>query len=180
VTTPRILERRIAYASTYLDVVEKTVDLGGTRGVETFWSVRTAGYTAVVAVTEDGRIPLVRQFRPAVEAHVLELPSGAIDPGESPAEAARRELLEETGCESRELTPLGRLHVDSGRFETQQWGFFAQGVRIVDAAPSGDEELDVLFVRPEELRASILSGEFNLAAHVAMVGLALLSGRLAP
>jgi ADP-ribose pyrophosphatase len=179
VTTPRILARRVAYASTYLDVVEKEVDLGGTRGVETFWSVRTAGYTAIVAVTDDGWIPLVRQYRPAVETHVLELPSGAIDPGESPDEAARRELLEETGCESRDLIPLGRLHVDSGRFETQQWAFFASDARVVETVPSGDEELDVLFVRPKELRASIVSGEFNLSAHVAMVGLALLSGRLA-
>ena len=178
-TAPRILERRVAYASTYLDVVEKEVDLGGTRGIETFWSVHTAGYTAIVAVTEDHRIPLVRQYRPAVETHVLELPSGAIELGESPAEAARRELREETGCESRHLIPLGRLHVDSGRFETQQWAFFAPSARIVDAAPSGDEELEVLFVRPEELRAFIVRGEFNLSAHVAMIGLAMLSGRLA-
>ncbi len=178
-TTPRIRERRVAYASPYLDVVEKEVDLGGMRGIETFWSVRTAGYTAILAVTEDGRIPLVRQYRPAVETHVLELPSGAIEQGESPAEAARRELLEETGCEGRDLAPLGRLHVDSGRFETQQWAFFASNARIVENVPSGDEELDVLFVQPDELRASILTGEFNLSAHVAMVGLALLAGRLA-
>ena len=110
---------------------------------------------------------------------MLELPSGAIEQGESPAEAARRELLEETGCEGRDLAPLGRLHVDSGRFETQQWAFFASNARIVENVPSGDEELDVLFVQPNELRASILTGEFNLSAHVAMVGLALLAGRLA-
>ena len=169
----------MAYESPYVDVVEKDVELGGERGVETFWSVRTAAYAAILAVTEDGRIPLVRQFRPAVETHVLELPSGAIDPGETPAEAARRELLEETGCQSRELIPLGRLHVDSGRFETQQWAFFASEVRIVDGAPSSEEDLEVLFVRPHELRPAIVSGEFNLSAHVAIVGLAVLSGRLA-
>ena len=63
---------------------------------------------------------------------MLELPSGAIEPGEAPEAAARRELLEETGCEAGELVSLGQFHVDSGRLETQQWAFFAPDVRIVD------------------------------------------------
>ena len=125
---PRIVDRGLAFESPYVAVVEKQVDLGGARGVETFWLVRTARYTAIVTVTEDGRIPLVRQYRPVVEAYALELPSGAIDPGETPAQAARRELLEETGCQCREMIPLGRLHVDWGRFETQQWEFYAAGL----------------------------------------------------
>jgi ADP-ribose pyrophosphatase len=177
VSGPRILDRRLAYESRYVDVVEKQVDLGGARGVETFWSVRTGGYAAVVALTDDGMIPLVSQYRPAVEAHVLELPSGTIEDGESPADAAQRELLEETGCRCDEMLPLGRLHVDSGRFETQQWAFFAPGAWVV-GPPTGDEELNLRFVSPRDLRASILSGDFNHAAHVAMVGLAFLSGRL--
>ena len=65
-----------------------------------------------------------------------------IEQGESPADAARRELLEETGCRCDEARPLGRLHVDSGRFETQQWAFFASEAQVVDV-PSGDEELSL-------------------------------------
>jgi ADP-ribose pyrophosphatase len=179
VTEPRILDRRVVWESPYVRVVAKNVDLGRPRGVETFWSVGTAGYTAVVATTRDGRIPLVRQYRPAVETHVLELPSGAIDGDETPDAAARRELLEETGCEAGALVPLGQLHVDSGRLETQQWAFFAPDVRIVNERPTGEESLEVIFVTPRELERLVLSGEFNLAAHVAMVGLATLTGRLA-
>jgi ADP-ribose pyrophosphatase len=178
VTAPRILDRRLAWESPFVRVVEKDVDLGRRRGVETFWSVDAGRYVAVVAVTPDGRIPLVRQYRPAVETDVLELPSGAIEPGESPEAAARRELLEESGCEAGELVPLGWLHVDSGRLETQQWAFFAPDARVVNEHPTGDEELELTFVNPAELRDLLLSGEFNLAAHVAMVGLAMLSGRL--
>ena len=176
---PRILDRRLAWESRYVRVFEKDVDLGGERGVETFWSVQTGVYTAVVAVTEDGHIPLVRQFRPAVEQRVLELPSGAVDAGEDPEEAARRELLEETGCEAGELTLLGRLHVDSGRLETQQWAFFAPDVRVVKPHPTGEEEdLELLFATPAELREAILGGEFNLSVHLGMLALAVVSGRL--
>ena len=174
---PRILGRHLAYESPFVDVVEKQVDLGGGRGVETFWAVRTGGYAAVVALTVDGTIPLVSQYRPAVEAHVLELPSGMIEDGETPADAARRELLEETGCKSDEVVPLGRLHVDSGRFETQQWAFFAPGAQVVED-PTSDEELTLRFVSPSQLRASILGGEFNQSAHLAMIAVAVWSGRL--
>jgi ADP-ribose pyrophosphatase len=177
VSEPRIVDRRLAYNSPYLDVIEKEVDFGGARGIETFWSARTMGYTAVLALTDDGTIPLVSQYRPAVEARVLELPSGTIEDGESPADAARRELLEETGCRCGEVFPLGRLLVDSGRFETQQWAFYAPGAHVVDV-PTGDEELCLRFVSPEDLRRLILGGEFNPAAHVATIALAFLSGRL--
>lgn len=156
VSAPRILDRLLAYESPYVDVVEKQVDLGAARGVEIFWSVRT-GYAAVVALTNDGLIPIVSQYRPAVETHVLELPSGTIEDGESPADAAQRELLEETGCRCDGVLPLGRLHVDSGRFETQQSAFYAHGARVV-AALTGDEDLAVHFVSPFELPGLILRG----------------------
>src|SRR5438132_7557355 len=58
---------------------------------------------AVVAVQEDGQVLLVRQHRPAVDAQILELPAGLIDPGETPEQCARRELAEETGFSSRTL-----------------------------------------------------------------------------
>lgn len=177
-TPLRVLERRVVWQNPFLRVIEKDVNLGGRRGVETFWSVDAGGYVAVLAVTSDLQVPLVRQYRPAVEANVLELPSGGIDPGEGPEEAARRELLEESGCEAGELVLLGRVHVDSGRMETQQWGFFAPDVRVLDEQPTGDEELELTFVSPGELRDLVLRGELDLAAHVAIVGLAALSGRL--
>jgi ADP-ribose pyrophosphatase len=177
-TSPRVLARRLAWRAPYVSVIEKDVDIGGLRGVETFWSIRTGGYAAVVAITDDGLIPLVRQFRPAVEEYVLELPSGAIDPGETPEVAARRELLEETGCQAGELVQLGQLHVDSGRLETQQWAYFAPDVRRVNDGPTGEEDVELLFVTPAELKKTLLEGEFNLSVHVGMVGIAVLSGRL--
>jgi ADP-ribose pyrophosphatase len=178
VTSPRIVDRRLAWESPFVRVVEKEVDLGGRRGVETFWSVRSGSYVAIVAITRDGRIPLVRQYRPAVETNVLELPSGAIDPGEASEAAARRELLEESGCEAGKLVLLGQLHVDSGRLETQQWAFFAPDVRVVRDHPTGDEDLELIFVSREVLKELVLGGEFNHAIHVAIVALAVLSGRL--
>lgn len=173
-----IVARSVEYSCPWLDVVAKQVLLPQPRGEETFYSVRTGEYCAVVAVTEDGKVPLVTQFRPAVECEVLELPSGAVDPGEEPAAAMTRELLEETGCAADEMILLGALHTDSGRMETQQWAFFAPGVRQDAAEPDTDEQLEVQFVDRRELRGLVARGELRMAPHVAVLCLAVAAGYL--
>lgn len=173
-----IVARSVEYSCSWLDVVAKQVLLPQPRGEETFYSVRTGEYCAVVAVTEDGKVPLVTQFRPAVECEVLELPSGAVDPGEEPAAAMTRELLEETGCAADEMILLGALHTDSGRMETQQWAFFAPGVRQDAAEPDTDEQLEVQFVDRRELRGLVARGELRMAPHVAVLCLAVAAGYL--
>jgi len=61
---------------------------------------------SVVPLTRDGQLLMIRQYRNAVGSLLLEMPSGRIEPGEKPEEAARRELQEETGYEAGQLTKL--------------------------------------------------------------------------
>jgi ADP-ribose pyrophosphatase len=175
-STPEIVARRSVYACPWLEVVEKDVVLAPPRGRETFWSVKTGVYVAVLAVTEDGRVPLVRQFRPAVESPVLELPSGGVEADETPEQAIRRELLEETGCEAAELRLVGEFHTDSGRMQTRQWAFFAPSVRVVRDGPVGDEQLELLFVGRGDLGGLIADGSFRMAPHLAVVAAAVAAG----
>jgi ADP-ribose pyrophosphatase len=67
------------------------------------WDIHLPSFTtvAVLALTDDDRVVLVRQFRPGPGQVLMELPGGVVDPGESPVEAARRELLEESGYAAR-------------------------------------------------------------------------------
>lgn len=173
---PEILGRRVEYERPWLAVEAKDVELGPPRGVETFYSVRTHEYAAVLAVTDDGRIPLVRQFRPAVEDWTLEFPSGHVDEGETPDQAMRRELLEETGCEARELVDLGLFHVDSGRMATEQRVFFADGVRIVGEPQGEEQDFSVVFVSLEEFGELVRSGEFRMIGHLGILAAAALRG----
>jgi ADP-ribose pyrophosphatase len=170
--------RRIEYERRWLTVEAKDVRRDGAE-TETYYSVKTHDYAAVLAIADDGRIPLVRQFRPAIEERSLELPSGLVEPGESPEDCVRRELVEEAGCEATALEPIGRFPLDSGRMQTIEWAFFAPSVRRVSDAPTGEEHgLEVVFVSPDELRRLVLAGEFRMAAHLAVVGVALLQNRL--
>ena len=75
---------------------------------------RHPGAVGVVPVDGDD-VVLVRQFRPAVEMEMLELPAGKLDvPGEEPADAARRELVEEAGLDAPEMVELARFHNSVG------------------------------------------------------------------
>jgi ADP-ribose pyrophosphatase len=125
----------------------------------------------VVAITEEGRVVIVRQYRPAVDRYTLELPSGLVDPGETPLESARRELLEETGYRAGELEMLGSMEPDTGRLGNRIWGYVARDVKLVEGA-TPEQGIEVLTWGVEELVQATIDGRFNHALHVAIVWLA--------
>jgi len=104
-TKARVLRRRVLLAHPRLTVVEEDVRYHG-RNFRYVYRPH-GGVVHVVALTAKGDVVLVRQYRHPVRRILLELPAGAIDPGETPAAAARRELLEETGYASKRWIRLG-------------------------------------------------------------------------
>src|SRR5207244_12142730 len=90
-------------------------------------------YIAIVALTPQRLIPIVRQYRPALEDFTWELPAGLVEPGEDPAETSRRELLEETGLSSRVTHQLGVLAPNTGRLSNHIHSFF---IEAAEPAPS--------------------------------------------
>jgi ADP-ribose pyrophosphatase len=175
--TEEIAGRRVEYEVPWLSVEAKDV-VRDDSTTETFYSVRTHDYAAVLAVTEAGLIPLVRQFRPAIEERSLELPSGLIEPGEEPEQTARRELLEEVGCAVERVQLIGQFDMDSGRMQTREYAFFAPDVRVV-GEPTGDEPgLEVVFVTSLELRRYVQEGQFRMAGHLAVLASAFVRGLL--
>jgi len=176
---PSILDRQETRLSPWTSVMARTLIVPGKSEPQEYHSLRQADYVSVLAVTDDGRIPLVRQYRPALEKITLELPGGLRDGDDSPAATAIRELEEETGLiASGEPQPLGCLAPDTGRLENRLWGFF---VRTESSPVKGwKPELGVecVLVDQRELREWILNGKFDHALHVALIGLAVIQGIL--
>jgi ADP-ribose pyrophosphatase len=163
------LKTEIAFSTPFFDVLAKTMQPD-----ETPWySLRLPEYVALVAITGDARVLGVRQYRPALERYTIELPSGLIDPGETPSAAAARELLEETGYEAAAIDVLGPMTVDSGRLGNRIWACVATGLRKVEGRvpEAGLEPLS--WPVPELLRLTA-EGQFDHALHVAVIGLAAL------
>jgi ADP-ribose pyrophosphatase len=103
-------------------------DEGGAR----FWRIECPDWINVIPLTGAGEVVLVRQFRHGIGADTLEVPGGQMDPGDAtPHEAARRELLEETGYAGDDWTPLGWVHPNPAILSNRCHSFLARGVRPV-------------------------------------------------
>jgi len=167
------LETAVAFRTPWFELLAKTMKAGEAP----YYSLRLADYTAVVAITEDHRVLAVRQYRPAVERYTIELPAGMVDAGETPEDAARRELLEETGFEARDMEVLGAMLPDTGRLGNRIWTCMAAGVRPVEGR-SPESGIEVLRYSPPELAQAMAGGEFDHALHVAVLMAAVVRGKL--
>ncbi len=125
----------------------KYVNLSSRNGWEYVERKNISGIVAIVAITDDGKIVLVEQFRPPMNKSVIELPAGlagdvAGQEGEDLADAARRELLEETGYEAREFERLIDGASSAGITDEVVTLFRARGLRKTGSGEGdGSEKL---------------------------------------
>lgn len=131
----------------------------------------------ILAVTGTGaaaRVLLVGQYRHAVGRRLWELPAGGVEPGESPAAAARRELREETGFTARRWQRLGCYFPSPGVLSEKMYVYLACGLTAGPAAPEPDEKLTLRSISVRRLAARIARGGVEdgklLAAWACWVG----------
>jgi 8-oxo-dGTP pyrophosphatase MutT (NUDIX family) len=174
---PKIRSRRTTSVSPWVALIEREVEFVPGGAVETYHAVGQLDYVSIVAVTPGHQIPIVRQFRPALESFTWELPAGLVDPGEDATATCRRELLEETGLSARVVKPLGVASPDTGRLSNRIHSFF---VETGDPVPGFKPEpgLTVKLVSPAELVRLIAAGEFVSHLHLGALMLAQLNSRL--
>ncbi len=129
--------------------------------------IDSEGWVNVVPLTPDGEIVFVRQFRHGTQAFTLEIPGGLVDPGEDPAESARRELLEETGYAGGKPTLLGIVEPNPAILSNRCHTYLVR-----DAVPVGTPSLepgeDIVVTRLpiDEIPAAIADGRI---AHALVI-----------
>ena len=127
------------------------------------------GGVCVAALTEDGCLLFVRQFRYPYQKVLLELPAGKLDPGEDPLEAGKRELREETGAEAARYESLGELYPSPGYCGEIIHLYAATGLTFGQMSPDEDEFLEVEKIPLEEAARMVLDNEIADAKTQAAV-----------
>ena len=124
--------------------------------------LESVDWVNVVAVTEDGRLVMIRQFRFGVGYTTLEIPGGMVDPGESPLVAAQRELLEETGYSGGTWHSLGAVEPNPAVHDHLCHQYLALGVRCTDdQALTGGEAIRVELMAESSVVTAVRSGEIR-------------------
>ncbi len=159
----------------WLSVEERTVETPAGQVIEHWPWLVSPNYINVLAVTEEGQYLVFRQQKYALEGESLAPVGGYIEPGEEPIQAAKRELLEETGYLAEDWRLLGRFQVDPNRGVAQGYLYLARRAHRV-AQPDYDdlEELHLMLMSRQELVAALKAGEFKVLAWAANIALALL------
>ena len=128
--------------------------------------VRHAGSAVMMAVDEKKCILLVRQFRLPAMKKMWELPAGKVDDGEKPLQAARRELIEETGYRARTWERLGSFFVSPGYVQERMHIYLATGLIEGDATPMDDEDIETRWFTAREVERMIHAGTLDDAKTI--------------
>jgi ADP-ribose pyrophosphatase len=153
------------------DIAIETVRLPGGRVIDDYYAIRLPDYVLIYPEMSDGTLRILRQYKHGLRRACLSFPGGAIEAGESPETAARRELLEELGCAADQWHSLGAFTANGNQGCNTAHLFRATGCRAIAAPLAPDlEQPKILNVTPDALldRASVLD-EFGLASHVALL-----------
>jgi 8-oxo-dGTP pyrophosphatase MutT (NUDIX family) len=172
---PRIRSRRTIKVSPWMSLLARTVEFLPGAPAQIYHAVDQADYVSIVARNRAGQIPLVWQYRPALEQYTWEVPAGMVDPGETPEDCCRRELLEEIGYAARRIRSLGDKSPCTGRLNNRVHSFF---VELGEKTAKPEQGITVKWVSPAELVRLIKSGKFVSQLHLGSLMLADLHGYL--
>jgi len=149
---PQVVSSRRVFEGKVVSV--RVDEIAAQCGTVTREVVEHEGAVVVVAVDAHGRVVLARQYRHAVGGALIELPAGGLEPGETPAETARRELREEAGLAASKWISLGSFFASPGFLREELHAFLALELSSVDRDLDDDEDIELLWVPLADLLAA--------------------------
>ncbi len=170
-SVPRLISGETVLATPFFTVVKERFCHEEKGRTFDYYKLDRPDGVIVLALTTNGEIILVRQYRAALKQFTLELPCGALDPGDSPIQAAERELYEETGYRCT-LDPIGIGRIMMNRVAAREHCFFGRNA-VLDPNFVPQEEIEVRCFLPDTFRELVRSGGFE---QLATLGVILLAG----
>lgn len=134
--------------------------------------VHHPGATAIVAITEEGKVVMERQFRYALSQSLLEIPAGKLDGSEDPLHCAQRELAEETGYTAKEWISLGTIATSPGFCNEVLHLYLAKGLTKGETNWDSDEYIELEYYTLAELMVAIQNESIKDSKSLAALMLA--------
>ena len=134
--------------------------------IDEYFVVELPTTVCAVAITEEGEVLMVKQYRHPIKETILEIPGGFVDEGETPEQAMKRELKEETGYEFSSVVNVGKIAANPGVLDNFTYLFLAQGgIKTSAQKLDKNEELEVEKISLQELKNLFLENKIVQALH---------------
>jgi len=160
-------------APPWIKLFADTVRVPGGRVIDDFYRVELPDYVMICPRDKKGRLLFVRQYKHALGNVTLLFPTGFVERGESPAKAAKRELLEETGYKAKTWKHVGSFMIDGTRGCGKAHFYFAENLKKATEPLVDDMEIsESVFLTVSEIMKAIEAKEISLFSAVSLFGLA--------
>jgi ADP-ribose pyrophosphatase len=165
---PQVLSSETVYAGKVFRIRrDEVIEPSGVRTTREM--IAHPGSAVVLPVLPDGRILLIRQYRYATRQYLWELVAGRIDEGETPREAAERELREETGYRAKRFKIFLEFFPTPGFLEEKMYLLLAEGLTPGKAEPEDDEKIIARPYTRKQVEQMIRNGKLHDAKTIAGV-----------
>jgi 8-oxo-dGTP pyrophosphatase MutT (NUDIX family) len=163
-----ILESKHLIKDKWISLREDTCQMPNGKIVAPYYVLEYPTWVNVVALTKEKEVVLVQQYRHGFQKTLLELPAGAMETSDiSPAEAIKRELLEETGYTGKEFIHTGTISVNPSNHNNLTHCFLALDVELVNKPHLDDTEQIQVVLKPlNEVIEALKKNEFLQALHI--------------
>ena len=162
----KVLSSRIVYEGAVFGIRrDEVIEPSGVRTTREM--VTHPGSVVVLPVLADGRILMIQQYRHAARQHLWELVAGRIDAGETPLQAAERELIEETGYRATKFRIFLDMFPTPGFLEERMFLLLAEKLTAGKAEPEEDEKIVSRAYNHKQLEEMIRTGKLRDAKSIA-------------
>ncbi len=163
-----VKSENILHLGPWLSVRQECVELPSGKQIPTWFVLEFPDWVNVIAITKDGKMVMEDQYRHALGETHYEIVAGVVDPGETPLQAAQRELSEETGYEGGEWRLFMTLSPNPTNHNNLSYTFLATGVeKVREQHQEATEDIHVDIMEPEQVLEMLRDGEIIQALHAA-------------